>query len=324
MTVEKTPLYTCSKLNRSTYRIIHNDKYLEFPYIYLKVYSHPPLLVVVDTGCGAHNGTGNTPHIELKDFIEGHVLLHIDSKKYEYMVICTHCHFDHIGGIEAFARSGARILASGYDNEFLDPKNRTANSLCEAFGTSTPSYDVTRYLESGEKLQHNGIGLGLQALQTPGHTPDSLAIYDEREQWLFTGDTLYKRVATMPWGEQQDVPIILPLQGNWREFVASLEMLLAFVKSRESQLSSEQRIRLAAGHTTSDGIAADLLQSCLNFVRRVEEGGVPVVAKIPGDQIAPGGSLGDAEFWFWQDDGDPEYSLVAPEKFRKDFNTKLV
>jgi glyoxylase-like metal-dependent hydrolase (beta-lactamase superfamily II) len=137
MTVEKTPVYTCSKLNSLTYLIIHNNKYLEFPYIYLKVYAHPSLLIVVDTGCGAHNAAAGT-HVELKDFIEGYILLDIGVKKYEYMVICTHCHFDHVGGIEAFARSGATIVASGNDKEFLHPQSRAANYLCEAFGTPTP------------------------------------------------------------------------------------------------------------------------------------------------------------------------------------------
>lgn len=193
--------------------------------------------------------------------------LDLDARQHEWMVICTHCHFDHIGDIETFARSGATILASGYDKDYLDPKNRAANSLCEAFGTTTPNYDVTKYLDSGEKLQYNGTDLGLQALHTPGHTPDSLAIYDEKEHWLFTGDTVYQRVATMPWGERQDVPIILPLQGNWRELVSSLKTLIAFVEKQESQLSKEQRTRLSVLYRT---LWRPLWRRSL---RRAEDGG---------------------------------------------------
>lgn len=72
--MEETPVFTSSKLNSSTRLIIHDDKYLEFPYICLRIYTNPPLIVVVDTGCGAHNGKGNTPHVELKDFVDSHVL----------------------------------------------------------------------------------------------------------------------------------------------------------------------------------------------------------------------------------------------------------
>ena len=33
----------------------------------------------------------------------------------------------------------------------------------------------------------------------------------------------------------------------------------------------------------------------------------------------PGGTLGDETFIFWQDDGDPLFSLLAPERFRQEF-----
>ena len=313
--------YTISRLNNSTHLVIQNDKYLEFPYIYVKQYSDPRLLVVIDTGCGAHNGAERTPTIELKDFIRQEFP---QASEYPFMVICTHCHFDHIGGIEAFAREGAAILASAYDPAFLDPKDRSANSLCEAFGTPTPKFEVTKYCFYGEKLEHEGHDLNLMVLHTPGHTPDSMAIYDSQERWLFTGDTLYKRVATMPWGEIQDVPIILPLQGDWRAFIASMNKLLAFAKMEEQNATSDQRLRLAAGHTTSHAIATEVLATAIEFVHRVEKGEVPVILKVPGDQVAPGGTLGDAEFWMWQDEGEPEYSLMAPETFRKDFETSTL
>lgn len=310
--------YTISRLNDSTYLIIQNDKYEEFPYIYVKRYKEPAIFVVIDTGCGAHNGKDDLPETELKDFIEEK--LRVDNTEpAEFIVICTHCHFDHIGGIEAFAEAGAAILASAYDPLFLDPENRSGNSLCDAFKTKTPKYNITKYLFYGEKVEHRGTSLGLMALHTPGHTPDSLAIYDEQERWLFTGDTIYKRVATMPWGERQAVPIILPLQGDWKAFVASIKKLLGFVNHEDQQSASGHRIRLAAGHTTSDAVAGEALQSALRFVRRIEKDEVPVMAKVPGNQVAPGGSLGDVAFWLWQDEGEPEYSLMAPETFRKDF-----
>jgi glyoxylase-like metal-dependent hydrolase (beta-lactamase superfamily II) len=218
------PPYHCSRLNDTTYLIIHHDKYSEFPFIYVKLYQKLSLAVVIDTGCGAHNGQVDSPVLELKDFVH-HEVLSSEQASFDFLVVCTHCHFDHIGGIEAFSDAGARIVASGYDRDFLRPERRNANSLCGAFGMRTPKYEISRYAQDGEELEHKGHGLGLQIIHTPGHTPDSIAIYDEAERWLFVGDTCYQRFATMPWGEEQAVPIILPLQGNWTDFIASMYTL---------------------------------------------------------------------------------------------------
>ena len=322
--------YASSKLNDSTYLIVHNDKYFEFPYIYVKLYSHPPLAVVIDTGCGTHNGKDGSSPMELKHFIEHHIFTGTEHETVhgrEWLVICTHCHFDHIGGIEAFAQAGAKILASGYDRDFVASKNRSANSLCSAFGTGTPEYEIDVLAADQERVSFEGVDLGLQILHTPGHTPDSLAIYDQKERWLFVGDTCYKRVATMPWDEQQDVPIILPLQGNWKDFVSSLQKLKRFVEAEEHEAESnppDQHVRLAAGHTTADAPAAVTLDNVLKFVARIAAGEVRVVVELPGDQVAPGGSLGDETFVFWQDEGDPEFSFMAPKSFEKDFGSEFL
>lgn len=322
------PNYVLTRLNDSTHLVIHNDKDIEFPYIYVKLYPELSLTVLLDTGCGSHNGKGSGPAEELKDFIEANILAQADAKHYEYFIICSHCHFDHIGGIEAFTKvSGTTIVASGFDPNFNSKENRPANSLCEAFGNPTPNYDIDILAGNGDWLSYKDSDLGLQVLHTPGHTPDSLTIYDDAEHWLFVGDTCYYRVADMPWGERQDVPIILPLQGNWKHFVSTLDTLISFTRGKESKLGSQdgpsaKRVRLAAGHTTSNAPAIDMLQNVQTFVERVAKGEVPIKAEVPGDGVAPGGSLGDGTFVFWQDEGEPMFSLIAPKSFQKDFGSR--
>jgi glyoxylase-like metal-dependent hydrolase (beta-lactamase superfamily II) len=89
----------------------------------------------------------------------------------------------------------------------------------------TPKYEVSHYTQDGGELEHKGHGLGLQIIHTPDQTPDSMAIYDEAECWLYVGDTCYQRFAMMPWREEYDVPIILPLQGGRKDFILSLYTL---------------------------------------------------------------------------------------------------
>ncbi|GAB7326943.1 hypothetical protein MBLNU13_g10902t1 [Cladosporium sp. NU13] len=315
------PLYHSSILNDTTHLIVHHDKYAEYPFIYVKLYLNLSLAVVIDTGCGAHNGQVDSPFLELKDFIHREIFSS-EQASFDFMVVCTHCHFDHIGGIEAFSHAGAEIVASGHDREFLRPEWRDANSLCGAFGMPTPRYEIRHFAEDGEELEHKGHGLGLQVIHTPGHTPDSLTIYDEAERWLFVGDTCYQRFATMPWGEEQAVPIILPLQGNWRDFIASIYTLYEFVQQTEASLgngSADRRMRLAAGHTTSQSYAEDFLRRAVAFCEGIVSGAVPELLRLPGDVVAPGGSLGNEMFILWQDEGRTDFSLMAPESFKDDF-----
>lgn len=93
--------FTCTRLNPSTFRIVEADKYGEFPFVYAKVYGS--VIVVIDTGCG---GAARDPGVKLtslRDFIETYPVPDNDNKplntggRRSYVVICTHCHYDHIG-----------------------------------------------------------------------------------------------------------------------------------------------------------------------------------------------------------------------------------
>lgn len=93
--------FTCTRLNSSTFRIVEADKYGEFPFVYAKIYDS--VIVLIDTGCG---GAARDPHVKLtslRDFIETYPVEQNDDKplnsggRKSYVVICTHCHYDHIG-----------------------------------------------------------------------------------------------------------------------------------------------------------------------------------------------------------------------------------
>lgn len=95
--------FTCTRLNDTTFVIIEEDKWYEIPYIYVKVY--PNLLVLFDTGCGGGDAAKNPAAglTSIREYIEtvgvedngGRPLN--GGKDKEYIVVCTHCHFDHIG-----------------------------------------------------------------------------------------------------------------------------------------------------------------------------------------------------------------------------------
>jgi glyoxylase-like metal-dependent hydrolase (beta-lactamase superfamily II) len=105
-----TTCFTASRLNDTTFQIVEDDKWAERPIIYAKVY--PSTIVLLDTGCG---GAARDTRAELKSlrvFLEtfpvadnGNNPLNPGAER-SYLVICTHCHFDHIGMSLSLSSSG--------------------------------------------------------------------------------------------------------------------------------------------------------------------------------------------------------------------------
>jgi glyoxylase-like metal-dependent hydrolase (beta-lactamase superfamily II) len=116
-------------------------------------------------------------------------------------VINSHTHFDHVGGNAEFQEIWNRDLAytrqnmSGESNAYS--RNALApERLCGALppGTSSKSYSIrpwksTHALQDGERVSLGGREL--EVIFAPGHTPDSVVLFDRKNGLLFTGDTFY-------------------------------------------------------------------------------------------------------------------------------------
>lgn len=83
-------------------------------------------------------------------------------------ILVTHRHFDHIDGIEA-------ILEQNTSTPVYGPKN-------------SPIPSITQHCAEGDSI-HLNDDLVFKVLETPGHTEDHIAFYND--QYLFCGDTLF-------------------------------------------------------------------------------------------------------------------------------------
>jgi glyoxylase-like metal-dependent hydrolase (beta-lactamase superfamily II) len=164
-------------------------------------------------------------------------------------------------GVEGFDDSP--ILASSHSPPFLSPSVLPEHSLCKYLSITTPSYKPTLVPHNHDVTSKSGSPLGLTILHTPGHTPDSLSVWDARDRMLYVGDTLY-----------QYAPIIFPAEGSIIEWWASMNALLDHVARADADIGNPlaPTARLSAGHTTAGQPADEILRATRSFIAAVLRG----------------------------------------------------
>ncbi|CCM04308.1 uncharacterized protein FIBRA_06479 [Fibroporia radiculosa] len=286
------------RLTLSTFLVIEvNDIYSEHPYIYVKRVPEANTILVTDTGCGGASNDRKVDITSLREFIEtvgvedngGRPLNEGGSMR--YVVVLTHCHYDHIR-VEDFARDSP-ILQSSYSPSFVSHANLPEHSLCADLGIRTPLFKPTLVPHLDPIHSATGAPLGVRLLHTPGHTPDEIALWDEQEQMLYVGDTLYE------WE-----PIIFPGAGNIRTWLASVDALIAFVM----QSKSPQTALINSGHRTAVRPALEVLQTAKSFMMDVLLG-----KEGPRNRTR---RRGEVYVEYAQDGG--RYSLRCPERLVKE------
>jgi hydroxyacylglutathione hydrolase len=102
-------------------------------------------------------------------------------------IVVTHAHIDHIGGASRLkAATGAPVLLHENDLPLYDSLAEQAAWI----GVRPPERTaIDDLLTERSRLDLNGLGINV--IETPGHTQGSVCLYLPTEKKLFAGDTLF-------------------------------------------------------------------------------------------------------------------------------------
>jgi glyoxylase-like metal-dependent hydrolase (beta-lactamase superfamily II) len=117
-------------------------------------------------------------------------------------VVVTHCHADHIYGLQVFRELGARIVAHAGCRDYLQSDTarlRLAASREELFpwvDETTQLVTPDLWLGEGGKEQDLVLQLGAREFRVrhvgPSHTTEDLVVFDPRTGALFAGDVVFR------------------------------------------------------------------------------------------------------------------------------------
>lgn len=156
------------------------------------------------------------------------------------LIVSTHAHIDHAGGLRKLhERTGAPVMMHHDDLELY----QALDAQAEWLGMPEPEIgDVDHFLKEGDALRWGPFEA--RVLHTPGHTPGSICLYLPREggmivlpqPQLFAGDTLFAGSIgrTDLWG-------------------GSLEKMMHSLQGTLMELPDETRVFPGHGEATSIG-----------------------------------------------------------------------
>ncbi|MCH5162617.1 MAG: MBL fold metallo-hydrolase [Clostridiales bacterium] len=102
-------------------------------------------------------------------------------------VIITHTHFDHVGGVSALQKMGAKVYVSSVDYKLLKDADFYIRL---GFGDEpVESFDADVEVNDGDVFTL--LGHEFKVLATPGHTPGGVCYIMDGTS-IFSGDTLFR------------------------------------------------------------------------------------------------------------------------------------
>ena len=150
-------------------------------------------------------------------------------------IVNTHLHLDHCIGNGFIKREFGLDAEVGKEDLFLIPiLQQQAEMFC--LDIYEPIPEPSLFLKEGDVL--NVGNMQFKVLSVPGHSPGSLAFYEEKENVLFSGDVLF-------YGSRGRTDL---MKGNETVLLSSI---------KEKLLTLPEQTTVYPGHGSSTTIAAE-------------------------------------------------------------------
>ena len=132
---------------------------------------------IIDCGTGIYN------NIVIKKLNES---IGIDSIK---QIILTHEHYDHCGGAKKICDmiDDKPVIYSHKETSFKLEKG--VSLFAEMLGGKMPKISVDVELKDRDKIKAGDSEF--EVLYTPGHSPGSICLYNDKSKSLISGDTIF-------------------------------------------------------------------------------------------------------------------------------------
>ena len=141
------------------------------------VYDETNEAVVIDAGC-----ISEIEKRALKNYIE-------DNELTLKRVLNTHLHFDHqFGNKFLYATFGIKPEAGKEDEYLLE--NVISQTRSFGMAVEEEAQPLGGYITDNQEIKFGNTTF--KALHIPGHSPGSMAFYDEKEGVLFAGDVIFR------------------------------------------------------------------------------------------------------------------------------------
>jgi len=157
------------KIKTFTFNPIQENTYL--------VYDETNEAVVIDAGC-----VSEIEKRALKNYIE-------DNELMLKRVLNTHLHFDHQFGNKFLFNTFGIKPEAGEEDEYL-LENVISQTRSFGMAVDEEAQPLGGYITDNQEIKFGNTTF--KALHVPGHSPGSMAFYDEKEGVLFAGDVLFR------------------------------------------------------------------------------------------------------------------------------------
>jgi len=103
-------------------------------------------------------------------------------------LVNTHCHVDHVlGSAHVKAKYNPEIIVNKHDAFLINDAKK--HGVVFGFNVEQPPQPDS-YIDAGDEIKFGNSTL--QVLFVPGHSPGSIALYSQTDNFIITGDVLFK------------------------------------------------------------------------------------------------------------------------------------